>query len=164
MVDASMRFTERSKTYRSIRLREAIWTAIISWIVIFAIFHSAPVKAVVAATLGTLIAALLTKPMHRSITQGRVRKLIKEAHGDENAFPCEVELGPDAVRFIGRTAQIMIEWKDVEEISVTTGSVDIYGRATSIVVRDRAFASAEEKRQFIELAQSYLNAAKPTSK
>ena len=162
MVDASMRFLARSKTVRSTRWQGLLWTAILAWLLVFALF-GASIKGGLIGLPAALISALIYPSIHRQSVRKRLRKFCKERFGDMNSFVCEVELTPNGIWMQATNTQATAEWKDVEEIVVTEDSVDIFARqAGGVIVRNRAFKSAEERQQFIDLARSYLESARRT--
>lgn len=158
-MDASTRFLSRSKMIRKWRLMELAWTVLLTWVIVFLIFRHDLIKAVVAASATALIAALLVHLFQPRIIKRRIRTHVKETHADENEFPCEVELTPAAVLIREGATQTVLEWPKVAEISVTSDSVDIFGRTGGVIVRDRAFTSPDEKREFVRVAQNYLAVA-----
>jgi hypothetical protein len=161
LVDASTRFLARSKTIRKWRLMELGWSLVLTWGIVFLIFRNAFLKAVLAASTAALIAVLFTRLFQPVIIQRRLRKFVREKHGNEDTFPCDVELTPAAILIQDCATQTTLKWQTVEEISVNSDSVAIFARPGGVIVRDRAFASPDEKRHFVELAQSYLTAARP---
>ena len=138
------------------------WSLVLTWGIVFLIFRNAFVKAVLAASAMALIAVLLTRLFQPAIIQRRLRKFVREKHGNEDAFHCDVELTPAAILVHDCMTQTTIKWQTVEEIKVNSDSVDIFARSGGVIVRDRAFSSADEKRNFAEFARTYLAAANPS--
>jgi hypothetical protein len=162
MVDASMRFLSRSKTFRSTRWQGRLWTVILVWLLVFALF-GASIKAGLIGLLAASISALIYPAIDRQSVRKRLRKFSREKFGDLNLFICEIELTPNGIWTQATNTQTTSELKDVEEILVTEDSVDIFARqAGGVIVRNRAFKSAEERQQFIDLARSYLESARRT--
>jgi len=53
--------------------------------------------------------------------------------------------------------QIIHEWPSLEAVEETADSVDLFTRdGAGVVVRNRAFASGDERSKFIALARSHL--------
>src|SRR5258708_26733179 len=155
MVDASMRLLARSKTVRSTRWQALLWTAGLTWLLVFALF-GASFKGGLIGLLAALISALIYPAMHRQSVQSRLRKFCKEKFGATTSFICEVELTPTGIWTQSLNTQTISEWKNVEEIVVTQDSVDIFTRqGGGLVVRNRAFESADQRREFIEMAQHF---------
>lgn len=163
MVDASMRILARSKTIRSIRLRALLWTAGLTWgltwLLVFAALRASKLG-LLLGLFAALIYALYYPRLNRITVEKRLRKLHKETFGDTNDFACEVELTPSGICLRQQWCQSTIEWGKVEEILVTTDSVDIFTPGAGLIVRSRAFKSPDEQKQFVALAQSYFDAAR----
>jgi len=91
----------------------------------------------------------------------RLRKLLKEKLGETNSFICEVEITPAGFLTKALSTQMTYEWKDVESIATTAGSVDIFTRdGGGVIVRSRAFSSPAQQQQCFDLASGYLEAAR----
>lgn len=159
-MDASERVLGRSKMIRKWRLTELGWTLLLTWAIVFLIFRNDLLKAVLLASAVALITVVFVRLFQPVIINRRLRKYVKDRHRDENAFSCAVELTPEAVLIQQPSTHTTLNWQTVEEIRVTADTVDIFGRDGGVVVRDRAFASAAEKSEFVKLAQDYLAAAK----
>ena len=98
--------------------------------------------------------------LHKYQLRKHLRKLFREMYGDQNHFTCEVELSPEALKTNSEPGQNTTEWAKIEEVVPTSDSVDIFGPAAAVVVRNRAFTSAEERQRFIDLAREYMNQAR----
>ena len=163
VVDAAMRFSARSKSLRALRHKRTAWAALLSWLLVFAIFRfsiKAAISGLVAALLVVIIDPFTYNYQHRNL-----RKIFKEQYGEENEFICEVELLPEGIKMGGKNSQCSTEWETIDEIVPTKDSVDILGRkGGGVIVRNRAFSSAEERQRVIELARQYMNLAKAAGK
>jgi hypothetical protein len=74
--------------------------------------------------------------------------------GSEGPFTCEVELRPDGVWARQNQAQVLYEWPSVVSIEDTADSIDFRTRSGGyLVVRDRAFWSADERQKFLTTAR-----------
>lgn len=164
LVDVSTRVLARSRMIRKWRLMELGWTLLLTWAIVFLIFRNDLLKAVLLASAIALIMVVCVRLFQPAIIKRRLRKYVKDRHRDENDFPCAVELTPEAVLIQERSTQTTLQWQTVEEINVTVGAVDIFGRDGGVTVRDRAFTSAAEKGEFVKMAQDYLAAAKLSRK
>ena len=157
-LDAQKRFIARWKILRSSQLKGTLSTAFWSGLLVFLFFYRTPGKGAVLALVAAVLGALFYKV---SITRNfakRMRALSRETLGDASSFLCEVELRPEGVWVRQGNCQVLHEWPSVEEIEETSDSVDIFTKHRSgVVVRNRAFASPEERLRFIELATAGFN-------
>jgi hypothetical protein len=160
MVDVSKRLLARSRAVRGWRWQGLFVTASITWLLVFFFLLKTPFKGALIASLAALISALIYLPQQRRATEKRLGKLCREKFGDKNNFVCEVELSPDGILITHVDGQITCEWGAVEDIVVTADTVDIFARTGGVVVRDRAFRSVDERREFVALAQNYVAQAR----
>ncbi|HEX8127886.1 MAG TPA: hypothetical protein VF527_02215 [Pyrinomonadaceae bacterium] len=159
MIDTSKRFLARSEAVRSWRLKGLLYTAALTWGVVFVFFLLVMASPITGALLG-LIAAVISALVYPGSAQrnldNRLRELHQEKFGETDTYVCEVELTPIGVWVKQMNTQVTHEWESVEEIVETADSVDIVTKLGGVSVRDRAFATTAERRKFIELAQGYL--------
>ena len=160
IVDASKRLLNRSKSIRRARFQGLIVVALLSWLIAFAVFFRHPATGALAGTVLAIFSMILYPSLNAGSMERRLSKIVKEHHGDDNLFVCEVEITPDGFRTSGENIQMLYGWGKVEEISVTPNSVDIFTRTSGVVVRNYAFETAEERQQFIDLATQYLAQAR----
>src|SRR5438046_251285 len=116
VIGASERFSARSKVVRSWRWKGLISSAFMAWLLVFAIFFTAPLKGMIAGLIGALIAVLIYPTMHKRGVEKRMRSLLREKLGNTSSFTCEVELTPVGVWVRQLNKQVMHEWESVEEI------------------------------------------------
>ena len=161
LVDASMRFTARSKSIRRIRLKRTIWSSLLVWFFILALFRFT-IKGVIGGLIAALILMAIDPMIYEYQLRKNLRKYVKERHGDENQFVCEVELLPEGLKTRSHECQSSNAWETIDEVVSTSDSVDIFGRKGGAIVRNRAFRSAEERQQFIDLARDFMNRAHGT--
>ncbi|MEK6334326.1 MAG: YcxB family protein [Acidobacteriota bacterium] len=158
LVDASKRFLARSKAVRRWRWQGLIMLAAVGWVATFAFFYRSPT---IGVWVGLVVAALcivLYPILYESSLERRLRRIVKENHGDSKVFVCEVELAPEGLSVSGHNIRTTTDWKEVKEILVTSDTVDIFTNSGGgVIVRDRAFKSPQERQQFIDLARSYLD-------
>jgi len=162
-VDASKRFLAHSKAARTWRRQDRIWFAIILRGRRFCFFPPISMGRLIYRAGGCDIFVILAGIFYESSLKNRLRKIVRESHGDKNAFVCEVELTPESLVTRGDNTRTVTEWKDVEEIVVTNDTIDIFAKHHGgVIVRNRAFKSESERQQFIDLARSYFEASRPS--
>ncbi|HJZ80019.1 MAG TPA: YcxB family protein, partial [Pyrinomonadaceae bacterium] len=152
------------KALRRIRRRRVNWSAILVVAVALLVLKFSMLGLMVAAVAVVIVIAIdpyLFDYQYRR----NLRNLYKEKLGVENEFSCDVELLPEGLKTTSLDCSSNTQWSMIEDIVTTGDSVDIFGRkGGGCIVRDRAFGSAEQKQQFVELARDYVNkarAAKP---
>jgi hypothetical protein len=159
MIDTSKRFLARSEVVRAWRLKSLLYAAVFTWGAVFLCFLfivKSPLKGAIIGLLAAVIIGFLYPRFDRSGVESRLRELHREAYGEADTYICEVELTPNGILVKQMNTETSHEWESVEEIKETTDSVDIFCRNGGVVVRDRAFVTVEERREFIELAESYV--------
>jgi len=158
LIDASKRFSARSKVVRSWKWNGMFYAALMAWLLVFAFFYQTPFKGALIGLVAALVSALIYPAFHKRGTEQRLRKLHQEILGNENSFVCEVELTPDGFSVTQINRQIKYDWQTVAEIKETRDSVDIFTRdGGGVIVRNRAFQSAADRIRFVELATSFFN-------
>lgn len=123
--------------------------------VVFVSFLKNPYLAVIVAIVVTVAILALFPFFHERAVKKRLRRFVKERHGNKNEFTCEVELTQREIQVRDENSLTTHEWRMVEEIVVNENSVDIFTRAGGVVVRNRAFGSANARNEFVALARNY---------
>ena len=162
MVDSTLRFLRRSKTFRSARWKQVVFMTLVCWLglyVVFISFLGNPYLAVITGVVTAVSNAALSPFFIERATGKRLRKLLKESYGDKNNFRCEVELSSEEIRIQGENTKTVYNWDLVQEIIPTENSVDIFTRSGGVVVRNRAFESVTARDEFVTLARAYFAAA-----
>lgn len=159
MIDTSKRFIARSEAARAWHLKGLLYTAALTWGVVFLFFllvMSSPGKGALLGLIAAIISGVLYPDSARRRLENRLRELHQERFGDTDTFICEVELTPIGVWVKQMNTQITHEWESVEAVEETDDTVDIFTKLGGVSVRDSAFSTTEERKKFIELAQGYL--------
>src|SRR6185436_14666889 len=111
-------------------------------------------KRTLIAVIGAAIGACIFPFFNRSSQIRRLREMTREQIGSDGPVTIQVELSEGGISTKQLKTQIFHEWSHVAAIEETDGSIDFFmhdGGAT--VVRKRAFKSAKEKDEFLELAK-----------
>ena len=161
-LDASRRFLARSGVIASWRWKGLGYSALFTWLLVFSSFTYFYSRPGVAALLGLAVAgvdALLYPSAHKRAVEKRLRKLHQEQFGDADKLLCEVEITPEGVGVRQMNRRVIHEWASVAEVKETDDSIDIVTRdGCGVIVRDRAFATDAERKEFLELARATLSA------
>jgi hypothetical protein len=161
MVDTTLRALDRSATYRAQRKRNIFVAALFLGVVAFFAFSF-------VASADSLLARLLVSGFAATVggvvqffnerwtIERRMYAYCEEQLGTDEAINFQVELTPGGILTEGQGTKINFAWPNVEEIVETDDTIDFFMRNRGIVVvRKRAFSSAEEQRQFLALAAEY---------
>jgi hypothetical protein len=162
-VEAAMRMLARSKTVIYERRKAVIISAVVFGPVMFLAFHAVFRVLLFSVLFGIFTVLLMFAMMPYSIEKQRrktMARFMREKHGDQNSFTCEVELADKGVSVADQNSQHFFPWEEVEEIVDTANSVDIFAKLGGVVVRNRAFSSPENRAEFKQLAQHHLALAR----
>jgi hypothetical protein len=103
---------------------------------------------IAGAIAGVVYALLVLRPI-----DGRVRAAVKQQVGSEAPFEVVVKLTPDGLSLHQMNTHLVHEWGIVEEIEEDQGDIVFHVKHGNIlVVRARAFESADARRRFVEMA------------
>ena len=157
MVDASKRFLNRRNAGRSRGWQSSLYSAISVGVIMFFVLRSSPTIGLLLGLVAAGIIILISPKLEKSGLEDRLRKAVAEIMQGPGPYVCEVEIRSEGVWLRQMNKQTIFEWQAVEAIEETSDSVDIFTRdGAGVVVRNRAFASEGERRQFIEIARSTL--------
>ena len=151
LIDASERTLARSRVAQGWRSR-GVWAAalfggLVGWAVrqdlLFAFFGAA-----LCAVTQPFLAARARK--------ARLLRYFRERLGGSGPFHCEVELTPEALVTTQAGVRTVREWPSVIAIVETGDAIEFHTRgAGSLVVRNRAFQSREQWKNFLDMARQY---------
>ena len=159
LVDAAERGTAHSKLVRAWRWREMVFTAVLGGVIMYVLRSGSHDTKLVWAVIGAIIAAAIYSFSARWSRKGRLRKLFRERFGGEGPYPFEIELTPAA--FVTTQAGTRSEhaWSTIVEVKDSPDAIDFVARGAGIiVVRNRAFRSDKDRREFLELARKFAKA------
>ena len=161
LIDASRRFSARSKVVRSWKTNGMLWSAFLGWLLVFAFFYRTPVNGALIGLVAAAVCALIYPMFHERTVEKRLRKLHDEILGNETSLRCEIEINQDGFTVTQMNHRTQYEWPSVAEINETNDSVDIFTRGGGgVIVRNRAFGSAADRARFVELANTFLSQAR----
>lgn len=160
LVDATVRFSRRSKAIQRVPRRQSFWGAVLVASLAILILKVS-VTGIIAAAIGVVIVIVINPYLYDRQYRKTLREFYKEKLGTEDEFNCEVELLPEGLKTSGQNCHSTTEWSTIEDIVPTKDSVDIFGRkGGGCIVRNRAFGSPDERQRFIDLAREYMNNAR----
>jgi Flp pilus assembly protein TadB len=88
MVDATIRFLRRSKTFRSVGWQGMIFATLFCLLGIYVVFMVVlqnPYLAVITAVVSTLTNVVLLRTLHERGAEKRLRKFFREQYGEQNS-------------------------------------------------------------------------------
>jgi hypothetical protein len=162
------RIMARSNAARSWRRQGTVATALlsglISGILIFIIVGGSIPAGIFFGCLAAMPSAAIAWRSHQNTIKRRLETYYREKFGDRKSFPVEVELTEVGVSTKQLGTQIIFEWSNVGEINETEDMIEIYTRnGGGVFLKKKDFSSTDEYRQFIKVAQTYLNASRTSS-
>jgi hypothetical protein len=157
MADVARRSADRSKTIRDSRWQAAAsWSALLGLALFFALNGSFIARATfsVAFCLGLFF---LFSRRTWSSPNTTYLKYSREQLGGDGPFLCEVEMTPAGLTTRQGGIETKRPWSVVEEIIDTSDGFEFRFRIGGIlVVRDRAFDTAELRSIFLRRAKEFL--------
>lgn len=152
-IDACQRMLARSKPVAYWKRRALLMALavilLVTFVVSFALSSSWKIAAVVAVVAATYYGLMYPRSYARALKK-RIHRTCEEHFAERSSRLCEVEVRPEGVWVRETDRQSVYEWSGIEEISAGAGSIDVFGHGVSgVIIRDRAFASAEQKESFL---------------
>ncbi len=159
LIDSAERSLSRSRAIRSMRWRSRLTTGLLCGLIVYFMLEgTAETKLLWAAAVALLVVAI--HPLLLASARKRnLLKVFRERFAGQGPFVCEVELTPSGVVTNQVGTQSVRPWAQIAEVNDAPDSVEIVSREGLIVVRNRAFRTAEERLQFLETARGYTSAA-----
>jgi hypothetical protein len=162
LVDVGERLMSRSEVVRSIRRTAVITSALAFAIAVYLVSgallpaFALPGRLILAAACG-VVAWLKYPAVRRAFVRQKLASFWREKLKSDGPFSCEVELTGEGVTSRQFSTTTSFPWASVERIVEVPEGVEIWGRRSGlIVVRERAFATAEQKRRFVDYARASL--------
>lgn len=171
LVDLYERTSARSKVARSWVRQGVVWSALLSaflWglmvLVVAYCIWKIPELAVGLASVAALMGAVTTCLFYRERIRQRYYAYFREQFGNRDSFLFEAELSEAGIWTRQLGVQRMVEWSNVEEMTLREDAIEFYMYGGyAVVVRSRAFASTDEQQRFIDEARRHLNTSRTSS-
>ena len=156
LVEGAERAVARSAVARSWRWQRVVVSCALTAVVAYVLVPGPSENRLFAAAVVAVICAVLLRFSTGGGRKRRLQQYFREQFGGDGPFTCEVELTPAALVTMQRGARSERPWPMIRAIQVTDNSVDFITQgAGSVIVRNRAFKSREERDAFVNLARSY---------
>ena len=114
----------------------------------------------IALAIGAVWAYFYRRSYDQTVTK-RTRRLLEEQLGGPGPFTCEVELQPDGAWTRCQNTELRIPWTNATGVTDTDKGIEIAFRTGLILIRNRAFESGSDRREFFELARVLAAKATP---
>ncbi len=157
-VDVNMRIRKRSHVLRSFNWKVTMVVALTLGFMEFMrgdgpLWWNALAGCRGAVIAGGVFFALLT--VLQPIDKWRIRRFYREQFATDGPIQVEVEISESGVSVRQHGAQITYEWKSIKSVDDRVDSIELWKPGGPVVVRNRAFDSAEMRYEFIGLCRSF---------
>jgi hypothetical protein len=95
---------------------------------------------------------------HNQHVRLNYRKLIQEMYGGAEQIRCEFELTDDGLSGKSVHSQMSFPWSRLTRVADVPGSIELWFDPGLVVIRDRAFQTQEERRNFLDSVREHLTA------
>lgn len=112
-----------------------------------AVFTSSFIAIVLGATLSPFYGRLYDAGLDR-----RLRRAMTKMYGTSSTWICEIELRREGTWMRNLGVEILFPWSDTIDIADVDGAIELRFRGGVVVARDKAFATVDDRRKFIEAA------------
>jgi len=161
LVDGAERAVQRSGVARGWRWQRMVGSCALSALIAYVVVPGSDATRLFAALVVAVLCAAILPFGSGGARKRRLAQYFREQFGGDGPFTCEVELTPAALVAIQRGARSERPWSMIRAIQVTDDSVDFVTQgAGTLIVRNRAFKSREERDAFVNLARSYAPQAR----
>ena len=161
LVDGAERAVSRSGVVRGWRWQRLVISCTLTAIIAYVAVPGSDGTKLFSAIVAAILCAAILPFSSGGGRKRRLQQYFREQFGGDGPFTCEVELTPQSLVTIQRGARAERPWSMVRAIQVTDDSVDFITQgAGSVIVRNRAFKSREERDAFVELARTYAPKAR----
>jgi YcxB-like protein len=157
LIDASQRSINRGNLGRSKVWNSSSYSAVSVGVITFFFLRNSPTIGLLVGLLVAGIIILISPQLEKRELENRLRRIVAEMMPNPGPYVCEVEIRSEGVWVRSMNKQTIHEWPNLKAIEETSDSVDIFTHdGGGVVVRNRAFTSEDQRRQFIEIARSGL--------
>jgi hypothetical protein len=166
VVDAGIRLTTRTQTFRAYRAR-AVWVSggCLSAALLATVFFRGnqnqvelsaamwTILVVVALSLGAGFGYLYGRYIDGAMRR-QYKKIVSEQFGGVTDVRCEIELRREGVWVVQNGMEMTFPWKNVAGIEDTGDAIELRFSPGLVVARNRAFRDEIERGQFLERART----------
>ena len=159
-VEANLRALARSRTERKTCWRGALWTGLLSALIVFLLPEASFSWKLVRSGLAFVLGALLALVLHRSFVSRRLRRYLREHMGDA-PLKTTLELTDAGITHTDQHRTLSFQWSAVESITEDADAIEFIIQGGGLVlVHNRDFDSPDHRQRFLEYAREQLEAAR----
>ena len=92
--------------------------------------------------------------------RARLLRVISAEPSTTQVMRCDVELRPDGLQLQPQNFEMFYRWTDVVSIDDVDAGIELRFLARYVMVRARAFATADDRASFLALARSLAQSAR----
>jgi hypothetical protein len=155
MAELAGRVADRSPLVQKWRQRaRGAWAILIGVVAFFVAPGTPEVRAAIALIIALALFLMTTRQGGGANRNAKLREYYLERLGGDGPFTCEVELTDDGVvsRQLGNESKHA--WSRVASVSEVPGGIEfVYRPLGNLLVRDRAFADAQTRAEFLAVAR-----------
>lgn len=164
IVDASVRVARRMDTYRRQR-RHSQWVVTLCFVgpLMFGILRSVDEFSAILAVIALVSSGALGAPLfllygrfHDWYTRRYHRRFVREMCRGRDPVRCEFELRPDVLWSKTNDIEVAFPWSQLTDVNDAADSVELWFGPSVAIVRNRAFATGEERNQFLQAARGFM--------
>lgn len=157
MADVMQRTADRSASLGGwVRQSTSVWALLLSVVLFFLLPGESLARLVFAAVFFVAAYALYGSWVRRG-RRDRFVKYVREQLGGDGPFRCVVEISVDGIIVKQGDVEMKRAWSGVKKVVEATGGIEITSSHNSLLlVRDRAFPTAELRAEFLQAVRNYM--------
>ena len=161
VVDGVERNAVRSATVGRLRVGQTIMASTSAFLFSFLVIPGTNARKLAWAFAMALLAAIIQRFQSSGTRKRRMKQLFQERFGPNGPYVCEVEVGPSGLITNQMGTQMQRKWSAIQSVEDTGNAIEFVMQGFgNVVVRNRAFKSKDEWREFLDLSLRYLNIAR----
>jgi hypothetical protein len=159
VVDVQMRLAGQTKAFQRSRRRSQIFVGACTGVAALVgplTDDDVPTAVIAIMVVIAIVAAVACGygygRFHMWYIRRNCRKMLREMLHDAEQIPVEMELRPEGLWSRSPTGEVSLPWSRLTRVNDGEDGVELWFDPGLAVVRDRAFASPDERRRFIAKA------------
>lgn len=160
LVDANVRQWRATRAARAQRLRGIVKSAVAATVSAFAVvflLSGAERDSVFPASLIAIVLGAVLSPFYSRVydvgLHRRLRRALTDVYGKSATSICEIELRREGSWIRNFGVEMLFPWSDTIDIADVGGAIELRFRGGVVVAREKAFATVDHRRKFIEVAR-----------